>query len=71
MDDRYRRLAEPPSAEMLQRMARELYEIEPLRVGDNAIPFDSPILSDTAREKCVLYAGTIIASWQRTVLAGG
>lgn len=69
-NDVIRRLTEPPSPELLQQMARELYEIEPLRVGDNVIPFDSPILSDDAREKCALYAGTIIASWQRAVLAG-
>jgi hypothetical protein len=30
-DDIIRRLTEPPSPELLQRVARQLYEIEPLR----------------------------------------
>jgi hypothetical protein len=62
-----RRFTEPPSPEILQRVARELYEIEPLRCGDIVVAWDSPLLSENARAKCALYAGTIIASWQRII----
>ena len=76
-DDIIRRLTGPPSPELLQRVARELYEIEPLRYGgkygsgDVVVEWDSPMLSDDARAKCTLYAATIIASWLRAVLETG
>ncbi|QEH36475.1 hypothetical protein OJF2_50390 [Aquisphaera giovannonii] len=75
-DETIRRLTEPPSAELLQRVARELYETEPLRGsmpyggGDFVAEWDSPMLSDGARECCRRYAATVIASWQRAVLEG-
>jgi hypothetical protein len=51
-------------------VARELYEIEPLQIGDTIVAWESPLLSDNARQKCAMYAGAIITSWQRAVLEG-
>lgn len=78
-DETIRRLTGPPSPELLQRVARELYEIEPLghpakyESGEAVVEWDSPLLSDDARKRCAHYAATIIASWQRAVMeqAGG
>lgn len=78
-DNVLRRLIEPPSADLLQRVARELYEIEPLRYGGKygdgefVVEWDSPLLSDEVRKRCARYAAAIIASWQKAVmeLAGG
>jgi hypothetical protein len=76
-EETIRRLTEPPSPELLERVARELLETEPLRSstpyggGDFLAAWDSPILSDDAQAICRCYAATVIASWQRAVLRGG
>lgn len=73
-DELIRRLAEPPTPELLERVARELYEAEPLRGsmhyggGDFVAAWDGPMLSDDARAICRRYAATVIASWQRAVV---
>ena len=38
--------------------------------GDVVVAWDSPMLSDNARAKCIQYAAAIIGSWQRAVLEG-
>lgn len=76
-EETIRRLTEPPTPELLERVARELYETEPLRCsmpyggGDFVAEWDGPMLSDGARECCRRNAATVIASWQRAVLGTG
>lgn len=76
-DETVRRLTEPPSPELLERVSRELYETEPLRGsmpyggGDFVAAWDSPMLSDGARECYRRYAATVIASWQRAAIEAG
>lgn len=73
-DEMIRKLTEPPSYELLRRVARELYEVEPLvqpgnyGSGETVVERDSPMRNDAAREWCAHDAATIIASWQRAVM---
>jgi hypothetical protein len=38
--------------------------------GETIVVWDSPMLSDAARAKCVKYAAAIIEAWQRAVMEG-